>query len=87
MGYIVGTGLGREAEGIVNPVSIVILPQGKSLGIFLLAGMYLLLIAKSSRFLYELKRGAKQSGIVSCRSATREIKEVWTKLRSPTSES
>ncbi|KAH1013112.1 zinc finger CCCH-type with G patch domain-containing protein isoform X1 [Dendroctonus ponderosae] len=31
MGYIVGTGLGKEAEGIVNPVSIVILPQGKSL--------------------------------------------------------
>ncbi|XP_035894645.1 zinc finger CCCH-type with G patch domain-containing protein [Anopheles stephensi] len=31
MGYIVGTGLGREGEGIVLPVSAQVLPQGRSL--------------------------------------------------------
>uniref|UniRef100_A0A182KAE3 Zinc finger CCCH-type with G patch domain-containing protein n=1 Tax=Anopheles christyi TaxID=43041 RepID=A0A182KAE3_9DIPT len=31
MGYIVGTGLGREGEGIVVPVSAQVLPQGRSL--------------------------------------------------------
>ncbi|KAJ8917177.1 hypothetical protein NQ315_012669 [Exocentrus adspersus] len=31
MGYIVGTGLGKNAEGRINPVTAVILPQGKSL--------------------------------------------------------
>ncbi|CAH1983273.1 unnamed protein product [Acanthoscelides obtectus] len=31
MGYVVGTGLGKKAEGIINPVTAVILPQGKSL--------------------------------------------------------
>uniref|UniRef100_A0A182SA81 Zinc finger CCCH-type with G patch domain-containing protein n=1 Tax=Anopheles maculatus TaxID=74869 RepID=A0A182SA81_9DIPT len=31
MGYIVGTGLGREGEGIVMPVSAQVLPQGRSL--------------------------------------------------------
>uniref|UniRef100_A0A182M3F4 Zinc finger CCCH-type with G patch domain-containing protein n=1 Tax=Anopheles culicifacies TaxID=139723 RepID=A0A182M3F4_9DIPT len=31
MGYIVGTGLGREGEGIVIPVSAQVLPQGRSL--------------------------------------------------------
>ncbi|XP_053669926.1 zinc finger CCCH-type with G patch domain-containing protein [Anopheles nili] len=31
MGYVVGTGLGREGEGIVVPVSAQVLPQGRSL--------------------------------------------------------
>ncbi|XP_050297214.1 zinc finger CCCH-type with G patch domain-containing protein [Anthonomus grandis grandis] len=31
MGYIVGTGLGKDGSGIVKPVSAIILPQGKSL--------------------------------------------------------
>ncbi|XP_052866681.1 zinc finger CCCH-type with G patch domain-containing protein [Anopheles cruzii] len=31
MGYVVGTGLGREGEGIVLPVSAQVLPQGRSL--------------------------------------------------------
>uniref|UniRef100_A0A182Q6B9 Zinc finger CCCH-type with G patch domain-containing protein n=1 Tax=Anopheles farauti TaxID=69004 RepID=A0A182Q6B9_9DIPT len=31
MGYVVGTGLGREGEGIVIPVSAQVLPQGRSL--------------------------------------------------------
>lgn len=34
MGYIVGTGLGKNAEGRIDPVTAVILPQGKSLGNF-----------------------------------------------------
>uniref|UniRef100_A0A182PNC1 Zinc finger CCCH-type with G patch domain-containing protein n=1 Tax=Anopheles epiroticus TaxID=199890 RepID=A0A182PNC1_9DIPT len=31
MGYVVGTGLGRDGEGIVVPVSAQVLPQGRSL--------------------------------------------------------
>ncbi|CAG9835577.1 unnamed protein product [Diabrotica balteata] len=31
MGYIIGTGLGKRAEGIINPVSAVIFPTGKSI--------------------------------------------------------
>ncbi|KAJ8945820.1 hypothetical protein NQ314_009042 [Rhamnusium bicolor] len=31
MGYIVGTGLGRNAEGRIDPITAVILPSGKSL--------------------------------------------------------
>nr|CAI5849815.1 unnamed protein product [Callosobruchus analis] len=31
MGYIVGTGLGKKSEGRIDPVTAVILPQGKSL--------------------------------------------------------
>lgn len=34
MGYIVGTGLGKHAEGRIDPVTAVILPAGKSLGIY-----------------------------------------------------
>lgn len=34
MGYVIGTGLGRHAEGRVEPVQAVILPAGKSLGNF-----------------------------------------------------
>lgn len=36
MGYIVGTGLGKNSEGRVDPVTAVILPQGKSLGKYFL---------------------------------------------------
>lgn len=32
MGYITGTGLGRRCDGILEPVSAVVLPAGKSLG-------------------------------------------------------
>lgn len=32
MGYVVGTGLGKNAEGRIDPVTAVILPAGKSLG-------------------------------------------------------
>lgn len=32
MGYIFGTGLGKNAEGRIDPVTAVILPRGKSLG-------------------------------------------------------
>lgn len=32
MGYIIGTGLGKNAEGRIDPVTAVILPAGKSLG-------------------------------------------------------
>lgn len=32
MGYIVGTGLGKSADGRLEPVTAVILPAGKSLG-------------------------------------------------------
>lgn len=32
MGYIVGTGLGKLADGRLEPVTAVILPAGKSLG-------------------------------------------------------
>lgn len=32
MGYVVGTGLGRRADGRTEPVTAVILPPGKSLG-------------------------------------------------------
>lgn len=32
MGYIVGTGLGKNLEGRIDPVTAVILPAGKSLG-------------------------------------------------------
>lgn len=32
MGYVIGTGLGKNAEGIIEPVTAVILPAGKSLG-------------------------------------------------------
>ena len=32
MGYIVGTGLGRDGEGRVEPVSAYVYPQGVSLG-------------------------------------------------------
>ncbi|CAG9857195.1 unnamed protein product [Phyllotreta striolata] len=31
MGYVIGTGLGKNAEGRINPVSAVIFPAGKSL--------------------------------------------------------
>lgn len=36
MGYITGTGLGKCSDGILEPVSAVILPPGKSLGNHLL---------------------------------------------------
>ena len=32
MGYITGTGLGKRADGRVNPVEATVLPAGKSLG-------------------------------------------------------
>lgn len=32
MGYVVGTGLGREGEGRVEPVTAYVYPQGVSLG-------------------------------------------------------
>lgn len=32
MGYVTGTGLGRYADGRIEPVQAVILPAGKSLG-------------------------------------------------------
>lgn len=32
MGYIIGTGLGKNSDGRIDPVSAVILPSGKSLG-------------------------------------------------------
>lgn len=35
MGYIVGAGLGKNSQGRVNPVTAVILPAGKSLGVFI----------------------------------------------------
>lgn len=34
MGYVVGTGLGRNADGRLDPVTAVILPAGKSLGMY-----------------------------------------------------
>lgn len=34
MGYVVGTGLGPQADGRIEPVTAVILPAGKSLGKF-----------------------------------------------------
>lgn len=34
MGYVVGTGLGREGEGRVDPVTAYVYPQGVSLGIY-----------------------------------------------------
>lgn len=37
MGYVVGTGLGPKADGRIEPVTAVILPAGKSLGIFFTA--------------------------------------------------
>lgn len=33
MGYIVGTGLGKLADGRIEPVTAVVLPAGKSLGV------------------------------------------------------
>lgn len=33
MGYIFGSGLGRDGSGRTEPVSAVVLPPGKSLGI------------------------------------------------------
>ena len=33
MGYIMGTGLGKRADGRVEPVEATVLPAGKSLGI------------------------------------------------------
>jgi hypothetical protein len=32
MGYVMGTGLGRNGEGRVEPVEALIFPPGKSLG-------------------------------------------------------
>lgn len=32
MGYIIGTGLGKKADGRVQPVEATVLPAGKSLG-------------------------------------------------------
>lgn len=32
MGYVVGSGLGREGEGRVEPVTAYVYPQGVSLG-------------------------------------------------------
>lgn len=32
MGYIIGTGLGKEADGRIDPVEATVLPAGKSLG-------------------------------------------------------
>lgn len=34
MGYVIGTGLGKYAEGRIDPVQAVILPSGKSLGMY-----------------------------------------------------
>lgn len=33
MGYVVGTGLGKRADGRIEPVEATVLPAGKSLGI------------------------------------------------------
>lgn len=32
MGYVIGTGLGANADGIIEPVDAVLMPSGKSLG-------------------------------------------------------
>lgn len=32
MGYITGTGLGKDSKGRLEPVEALVLPQGKSLG-------------------------------------------------------
>ena len=32
MGYVVGTGLGRNGEGRLEPVEALVFPPGKSLG-------------------------------------------------------
>lgn len=34
MGYVTGTGLGKRADGRVEPVEATVLPAGKSLGVF-----------------------------------------------------
>lgn len=43
MGYIVGTGLGKEGSGIIRPVTALILPQGKSLGNLYIEEKYFLI--------------------------------------------
>lgn len=35
MGYVIGTGLGKRSDGIIDPVTATVLPPGKSLGISL----------------------------------------------------
>lgn len=50
MGYVIGTGLGRNSDGRLDPVTAVILPAGKSLGIFCMSRKISLLI--SCFFLY-----------------------------------
>jgi len=34
MGYIIGTGLGKQSDGRIKPVEAQVLPAGKSLGLF-----------------------------------------------------
>lgn len=34
MGYVMGTGLGKNGEGRLEPVEAVVFPAGKSLGMY-----------------------------------------------------
>lgn len=34
MGYVIGTGLGKQNDGRIEPVKATVLPAGKSLGLF-----------------------------------------------------
>ena len=60
MGYVVGTGLGKRGEGRVEPVAAVVLPPGKSLGIYTTCNIFPYVspinILRFIRSLYETPR-------------------------------